>query len=230
MKNNNNLIYILLFFPFLALVSCEKGKLPSDLNEPPKVIVPKDSTHVVVLPPLDSLSTFVTVPVSLGIGNVELFFSQIPGVIRPDSTHILGKIGIRKLDTTKYEARLFLVQFSIYTHLPSDSKFTIKDYFRQDNIATPLENLFNSKSSFWWYSNDYDATKNNPIVTEKGLDFLITKTNKSFPQSVEGHLQIFARVVIYPKGKREFADIITRLEILHEWDSNKKLALLRFTK
>ena len=231
MKNKINAIFLLMV-PFFALVSCDKGNQASNtiIPDPPAVIAPKDTTAIVVKPPVDSLSTFVSVPVSLGIGKIELYFSQIPGVIRPDSTHILGKIGIRNLDTTKYEARLVFVQFTIYTHVNADGKITIKDYFQQEDIVTPLENKFESNSSFWWYTNKYDSQKNSPMVTKEGLDFSIRKTNKTFPQNVEGHLQLVGRAVIYPKGKNQFADIITRLEILHEWDSNKNLALLRFIK
>jgi hypothetical protein len=231
MKNLNKTLLIL-SVAFFALVSCDNGNQASDSikPEPPAVIAPKDTSAVVVKPPVDSLSTFVSVPVSLGIGKIELFFNQIPGVIRPDSSNILGKIGIRNLDTTKYEARLVFVQFNIYTHVNADGKITIKDYFQQEDIVTPLENKFESNSSFWWYTNNYDSQKNSPLVTKEGLDFSIRKTNKTFPQNVEGHLQLVGRVVIYPKGKNQFADIITRLEILHEWDSNKNLALLRFIK
>ena len=144
----------------LAFVACDT-ETPVEVIKPdePVVVIPKDTTPVVVTPPIDSLRTVVKVPASLGVGDIEVFFWQNPKPIKPDTSYVLGKIGVKGLDTTKYQVLLNYLTVSIYAHVTLESKNDINNYFQQEDLATPLINEFESAKSFWWYINKYDGGK-----------------------------------------------------------------------
>ena len=211
----------------LAFVACDT-ETPVEIIKPdaPVVVIPKDTTPVVVTPPIDSFRTVVKVPASLGVGDIELFFRQNPNPIKPDSSHLLGKIGVKGLDTSKYEVLLTYLDLYVTAHITPESKNEIKNYFLQEDLITPLFNKFESNESFWWYLNKYDGVKNNPLVTENGLEILIKKTNKIFPETIPGELTVAARLSLIKKNGEKIA----WYEIKHARQYKPEIPLIRFEK